>query len=81
MDFKDLNLSRVELNPIGDSPSAGFSMSIMVSRGEGKFSPQKFELSTAQGLLFRAIIQEIADLRSKLEGKKPAAAVKKSRAA
>jgi hypothetical protein len=56
---------------------------VQVSRGEDKFDLRKFELSTAQGLLFRAIIQEIADLRSKLEGKKPAAAVKikKSRAA
>jgi hypothetical protein len=79
-DFRDLDLSKVELQPIDGNPSTGFNLTVLVSRGEDRFDARKFELPTAQGLLFRALIAahreqaaEIAELRSRLEGKKPAA--------
>jgi hypothetical protein len=70
---QDFDLNKVELYPIGDNPAAGFTLTVMVSRGEEKFSPQKYELPTWAGMLFKALIKahrdqaaEIAELRSKL---------------
>jgi hypothetical protein len=87
MDFKDLDLSRLELFPLNDNPAAGFTLTVMVSRGDERFDPKKFELPTWAGMLFKALIKahrdqaaEIGELRARLEGKKPAAA-KKARAA
>jgi hypothetical protein len=74
MNFQDLNLNTVALAPIDENPAAGFTLTLLVSRGEDRFDPRKYELPTWAGLLFKAIIKahreqaaEIAELRTRLD--------------
>jgi hypothetical protein len=66
MQFVDLDLGKLLLEPVEGDAARGFKMTILVSRGDDRFDPRPYELPTWAGLIIKAIIAENTELRTRL---------------